>query len=152
MKSLAVLALAALAASVGGCATTQGAAVDYVFTRTPGVVFVVVHPTQLERKQYPTQTDGPGNTVDPRAEYVLLCDARTGDGMHCEVATEAGARRFSYTPHTTASGPTIELPVGSIPDGIQKVEPAPVAAPVPPPPPPTPPPPPPPPAPGGKKQ
>jgi len=146
------LALGALGLPLTGCgAAVQVASVDYVWTRTPGVVFVVVHPVKLVAKRYPSQVDGSGKEVDARSEYVLLCDARKSDGMHCDVATEAGTRRFSYTPNTAASAPAIDLPVGSIGDSYRFEEHermVPAAAP---PASSSPPPPPPPPAPGGKK-
>jgi hypothetical protein len=158
VKALPVaLVLGALAAPLTGCGgPAQSARVTYEWTRTPGVVFVVVHPVKEERKLYPSMTDpGTGSIVDPRAEYVLLCDARRADGMHCELASEAGVRRYSYTPKTVASAPVIELPVGSIPGNVERVEeraaPEPAAAQAPPAPPAPPPPPPPAPGPGGKK-
>jgi hypothetical protein len=160
MNLRSVLVVTALAAPLVGCVQPQGH-VEYVWTRTPGVVFVVVHPTKDEGKTYPVATNaGNDNPVDPRSDYVLLCDARHEDGMHCDVASEAGIRRFSYTQSGVSSAPAIDGNVGTIPDATrtERTTHETETAPAPPPPPASPPPPPPPPAPvapapapGGKK-
>lgn len=134
-----ILAAAALGLPLIACGgALESPRISYVWTRTPGVAYVVVHPTALERKQYPAALDiGSNNVVDPRSEYVLLCDARRTDGMHCDVAYEAAVRRFSYTPAAASAAPAMEENVGTLVD-LNIVHTAPSAAPPPPPPPPAP--------------
>jgi hypothetical protein len=117
----ALLLFVAMAAPLAGCTLqAQGPAVEYVWTRTPGVVFVVVRPSMEVGKTYPVVNDGSGNTVDPRSAYLVMCDARRSDGMHCDLATEASIKRLSYTPSTAASAPALDVPVGSIVDFTEK--------------------------------
>ncbi|HVU05153.1 MAG TPA: hypothetical protein VHE30_25565 [Polyangiaceae bacterium] len=61
--------------------------VTVVATRTPGVSMVIVRPVSdrmTERGQ-----------IDRRSEYVLLCDGRGADGMHCAIMPEVGGDRRS---------------------------------------------------------
>lgn len=144
----ALLSLLALGAVAGCGGALTRSPVTYVWTRTPGVVFVVVHPEKPHDHLVAT-LDASGKPVDSRADYLLLCDGRKGDGMHCDLATEQAVKRYSYAPAAGAAGATIEEPIGSIPTEAdileRQVHPAPEAAP-PPPLPVAPPPPPPPPA------
>ena len=108
-----------------GAAVPAAAPVDYVWTRTPGVVFVIVRPAPLTGKRYPVTPDqGSGQPVDPHAEYVLACDARSPEGMRCEVASEAALRRYSYTPNPVTSAPAMDQNVGELVDeaGHEKSE------------------------------
>ncbi|HEY1691628.1 MAG TPA: hypothetical protein VGG39_05685 [Polyangiaceae bacterium] len=118
----AAFLLAPLAAPVAGCgASIETPHVGYVWTHTPGVAYVVVQPSITERKPYPAAQDpGSGNVVDPRSWYLLLCDARRPDGMHCDVTYEAAVRRFSYTPAVASAAPPMEDDVGVLAD-VQSV-------------------------------
>jgi hypothetical protein len=147
---------ALLAGGAAGCApATITPHVEYVWTSTPGVVFVIVQPSKQAMKSYPVQNDvGSATPVDPRAWYLLVCDARKSDGMHCDIASEASIKRYSYTPSTVASGPSLDDGVGTLDNSIhiEQTEkerpsanppgPAPAPIPIPAPPPPVP---------GGKK-
>jgi hypothetical protein len=91
--------------------------VQYVPTRTAGVMFVVVRPSTSSTKRYAeVQEPGDGVTVNPDSNYLLICDARRPDGMHCEMATEVALRKFSATPPAGAGAPTIDEGIGTVPD------------------------------------
>jgi hypothetical protein len=116
---LAFFALAApLVGALSGCgAAMVGAPVHYIATRTAGVMFVVVHPDTPATKHY-VELKQPGDDakVHPDSEYLLICDGRKAEGMHCDMATEATLSRFSATPAPTGSVPVIDEGVGTVPD------------------------------------
>ncbi len=91
--------------------------VTVVATRTPGVSFVVVRPTADRMHAGATRTQpGDNSKVNGSSWYVLLCDARPVDGMHCAVPTEAALARYSYTPNVGNAAAPIDQGVGTLAD------------------------------------
>ena len=92
--------------------------IDVVRTRTPGVAFVVVHPefsTNQRQPQVFTQADGTEVRADS-ADYILVCDARPADGMHCAVAREVAVERTSAAPQVKrAAVADVGVGVGDLP-------------------------------------
>ncbi len=82
--------------------------VTIVATRTPGVAMVIVRP-QVSKT---SRSDG----VDRTAEYVLLCDGRPADGMHCDVMPEVGSDRRSRGVVPTAAASPVDEGVGTLTD------------------------------------
>jgi len=91
--------------------------VTVVATRTPGVSFVVVRPTVSPGHQNTSRVQpGDNAAVNGASWYVLLCDARPADGMHCFVPTEAALSRYSYTPTAGVASAPIDQGVGTLAD------------------------------------
>jgi hypothetical protein len=90
--------------------------VTVVTTRTPGVSFVVVRPLVQQGRGTARQQPGDGKQVDANSWYILMCDARPADGMHCVVPTEASLARYSYTPITGNAAAPIDEGVGTLAD------------------------------------
>jgi hypothetical protein len=141
MKHLGLLGALALI----GCTQQQLVEpVTVVATRTPGVSFVVVRPNINQGHEKTTRVQpGDNAAVNGSSWYVLLCDARPADGMHCFVPTEAALSRYSYTPTSGIAAAPIDQGVGTLSDFSAHLsrdrdkdenEPAPPAAPTPPPP------------------
>lgn len=77
--------------------------VTVVRTSTPGVAYVMVQPvTQFDRDD----PDPVLGETDRNSDYILLCDARRGDGMRCSVASEASLSRFSEHRSVVKEGAT----------------------------------------------
>jgi hypothetical protein len=85
-------------------------------TRTPGVMFVIVHPSGSKGRASDLTQPGDQQGVNPQSSYILLCDGRKGAGMRCEVATEAALRRYSYAPGPSGVAPDVVEGVGAIAD------------------------------------
>ena len=84
--------------------------ITIVPTHTPGVSFVIVRPSP--------DKDTPTNMYAKlEREYVLLCDGRPADGMHCAVPQEAALARVSEHPRVGAAKSSIELWLGKIGGG-----------------------------------
>lgn len=84
-----------------GCVPTMpGPKFTVVPTKTPGVVFVIVHPKMAKQDAAIPGVTQPGNDkkVGSDADYIMLCDGRPVDGMHCDMLTEAALARFTYHP------------------------------------------------------
>src|SRR5687767_1921251 len=97
-----VLALA----SVGcGAAVQQRQPVTVVPTYTPGVAMVIVRPTISKSSD--------SRAVDRAAEYVLICDARGADGMHCDIAPEVARDRLSRGVMPPGPAPGVDEGVGT---------------------------------------
>jgi hypothetical protein len=91
--------------------------VTVVATRTPGVSFVVVRPTVTPGHQNTSRVQpGDNAAVNGASWYVLLCDARPADGMHCFLPTEAALSRYSYTPTSGVAPAAIDQGVGTLAD------------------------------------
>lgn len=114
------LASTLLAATTGllGCVPTQQQpAVVLVPTRTAGVAFVIVRPSVRERAGTSQRVQAAnGKRIGPNSQYVLLCDGRAADGMHCELPVEAAVERYSYTPRTGRAAAPIDQGVGTLAD------------------------------------
>ncbi len=91
--------------------------VTVVATRTPGVSFVVVRPNINQGHQKTSRVQpGDNAAVNGSSWYVMLCDARPADGMHCFVPTEAALSRYSYTPTSGIAAAPIDQGVGTLSD------------------------------------
>ena len=83
-------------------------------TKTPGVVFVVVHPKMRKEGEIPGATQpGDDHKVGNDADYIVLCDGRPVDGMKCEMLPEAATSRFSYHPLSGNAPAAIPEEIGS---------------------------------------
>ncbi len=84
--------------------------VTVVRTSTPGVAFVMVQPvTQFDRDD----PDPVLGETDRNSDYILLCDARRGDGMRCTVASEASLSRFSEHRSVVKEGTTFNAGIAA---------------------------------------
>jgi hypothetical protein len=113
------LALSLMLGGLGACQvnTKLVEPVTVVATRTPGVSFVVVRPWADQAHAGATRMQpGDGSKVNASSWYVLLCDARPADGMHCAVPTEAALARYSYTPNVGTATAPIDQGVGTLAD------------------------------------
>jgi hypothetical protein len=114
-KRLAGIGAALMTAACAPAVVAVVGPATYVPTRTPGVMFVIVHPLPSGMRQYPVVPQPADSTaVHPSAEYILICDGRRGDGMRCEIATEATLRKYSYGPQPTANGPNLTTGIGGL--------------------------------------
>ncbi len=84
--------------------------VEIVPTHTPGLAFVVVRPSVVRRRDALPAQGG----VERSSEYILLCDGRPVDGMHCAIASEVAQQRLSYHPTNVAADAPVNHPVGSL--------------------------------------
>jgi hypothetical protein len=109
--------LGASLASVG-CAPNTAALtppVMYAPTHTAGIMFVVVRPRPNPTTKYPLHREpGSSLTASPSSEYILICDARPVDGMHCDLASEAALSRYSYTAGEAKASAPIDEGVGTL--------------------------------------
>lgn len=96
--------LLAVCLGVSACAPQTLRRLTLVPTKTPGLTYVVVHPTD-DQKESGVLTPGNGNKLSRGADYILLCDGRQQDGMRCEIPEEVAITRFSANPKA-ASAPT----------------------------------------------
>jgi len=101
-----------------GCAPTDLVApVTVVATRTPGVSFVIVRPKSTVGHHTASRLQpGDNSKVNNASWYMLMCDARPVDGMHCSIPTEAALARYSYTPATGVAAAPIDQGVGTLSD------------------------------------
>jgi hypothetical protein len=107
--ALAATALAPSACAVGAQQAGVGASpVTVVSTRTPGVALVVVRPFYTKN----STTDA----IDRTSQYVLLCDGRPADGMHCGVMPEVGTDRISRGVPPSGAVPVIDEGIGTLSD------------------------------------
>jgi hypothetical protein len=73
------------ALALGGCVPQViFPPVTYVPTHTPGLKYVIVRHSAL------TDPYGSEGTFSKSSDYVLLCDGRGIDGMHCSIPPEVG--------------------------------------------------------------
>jgi hypothetical protein len=89
-----LLLSAACSAVLAGCGPqVNSPLVTYVPTHTPGLKYVVVsHPGMHD--EY-----GSHNRFSKTSQYILLCDGRPVDGMHCAIPPEVGQHE--------SAGPTV---------------------------------------------
>ena len=84
-------------------------------TATPGVAYVIVDPwLGSTGSKKSTFTQGDGLVIDAdEAQYILLCDARPVDGMHCELVKEVAKQRESYTATVPRASASVDAAIGS---------------------------------------
>lgn len=76
-------------------------------TATPGVAWVRV------ASETCVDVDGDRNKR-ACADYMLLCDARRGDGMHCSIPPEVASTRISRHPNSRASTDSFDAGVATL--------------------------------------
>jgi hypothetical protein len=82
--------------------------VTVVETSTPGVAFVIVSP-QITR-----DVSSWAEHEKLARQYILLCDGRPADGMHCEIPTEAAIARISQHPKVGPAKEPLDIGLGII--------------------------------------
>ena len=92
----------------GARAVGSAQPVTVVATRTPGVAMVIVRPSFTK--------DSSRGGVDRQAQYVLLCDGRAPDGMHCETVSEVSRDRRSRGVMPDRPAPIVDEGVGTLSD------------------------------------
>jgi hypothetical protein len=114
-----------LAVGAAGCAPVElRKPVTVVPTSTPGVAYVLVQPVTWKDRD---DADPELAETDRNSDYILLCDARYGDGMRCAVAPEVSRSRFSEHRPIVKSGKAFNFGT-AVGEGI-KVETGPAATP-----------------------
>jgi hypothetical protein len=104
MKIISLLGVGLLALGCGPDATKP--AVTYVPTHTPGLKYVVVSHSGL------ADDFGSRGNFSRSSDYLLLCDGRPAEGMHCAIPPEVGMRA-SLGPTAAAPAPVPEM-VGAL--------------------------------------
>jgi hypothetical protein len=123
---------ASIVIGVSGCAPAPMApAITFVGSTTPGLKYVVVHPRgQKSREDRIRYKDG--TSISRASDYIVLCDARPADGMHCDIPPEIGTNVISKNPTPRPPGYETDLGVGTLDGGgvIEQSAPAASSAPL----------------------